>query len=75
MESVIFRFCIVWLMLHIILFFIERYRYKHSSWSWYGFKNDGMFDITYLVLTIDIVGSILGILSLVGYFILNPIIK
>ena len=75
MESVIFRFIFVWLMLHIILFFVERYRYKHSSWSWYGFKENGMLDITYIVLGIDIVCSCIGIIMSIGYWIFQPIIK
>ena len=53
MGSVIFRFSIVWIMLHIILFFVERYRYNHSNWSWYGFKRDGMLEITYIIWAID----------------------
>ncbi len=35
MESVLFRFGIVWIMLHVILFFIEMFRYKQSNSSWY----------------------------------------
>ena len=53
MENVLFRFIVVWIILHIILFFVEMYRYKHSTWSWHGFKNDGMLDITYGILFID----------------------
>ena len=75
MESVIFRFSIIWILLHIILFFIERYRYNHTIMSWYAFKNYGMLDITYIILYIDVVGSIIGIIMLVGYFILQPIIN
>lgn len=75
MGSVIFRFSIVWLVLHIILFFIEWYRYKHSNWSWYGFKANGMLDITYLVLFIDKVCSFVGILMLIGYWIFQPVIN
>ena len=75
MGSVIFRFIVVWFMLHIILFFVERYRYKHSSMSWYGFKNDGMLDITYIILCVDTMGSSIGIVMLIGYWIIQPIIK
>ena len=46
MEDVLFRFLIVLALLHIILLFVEWYRYKHGNWSWYGFKNDGMLVIT-----------------------------
>ena len=75
MGSVIFRFSIVWLVLHIILFFVEWYRYKHSNWSWYGFKNVGMLHITYIILIIDVIGSILGLIMLIGHWIFQPIIK
>ena len=75
MGDILFRFSIVWFMLHIILFFIEMYRYKQSNWSWYGFKNDGMLDITYIVLSLDAIGSALGILMLIGYWIFQPIIN
>lgn len=75
MGSVIFRFSIVWLVLHIILFFIERYRYKNSNWSWYGFKNNGMLDITYIVLFLDAIAFTLGILISIGYWIFQPIMN
>jgi hypothetical protein len=75
MEEVLFRFFIVWLMLHIILFFIERYRYKHSNWSWYGFKNDGMLEITHFILFIDMIGISSAIVMGLGYWILEPKIK
>ena len=75
MGDVLFRFSIVWFLLHIILFFIERYRYKHSNWSWYGFKNNHMLDITYIILGIDKVGFSIGIVMLIGYWIFQPIIK
>lgn len=75
MRDMLFRFAIVWSVLHIILFFVERYRYKHSHYSWYGFKNDGMLDITYFILGIDKTGAIVAILMALGYWILQPIIK
>lgn len=75
MGSVIFRFCIVWFVLHIILFFTEMYRYKHSNWSWYGFKNYGMLDITYIILCADILGFSVGIVMLIIGWIFQPIIK
>lgn len=74
MEDVLFRLAIVWVVLHIILFFVEMYRYKHSNWSWYGFKNNGMLDITYCILSIDaLVGSV-AILCGLGYWIFQPVI-
>ena len=75
MENVLFRFIVVWIILHIILFFVEMYRYKHSTWSWHGFKNDGMLDITYGILFIDKAGVCIAIIMGLGYWILQPIIK
>lgn len=74
MEYVLFRFAIIWVVLHIILFFVEMYRYKHSNWSWYGFKKDGMLDITYIILAIDEISVIIAIIMGVGYWILQPVI-
>ena len=73
MIDVLFRFGIVWAVLHIILFFVERYRYKHSSWSWYGFKNHGMLDITCIVLVADVIGSVIVIVGGLVHWILQPI--
>ena len=75
MEEVLFRFIFVWFMLHIILFFVERYRYKHSNWSWYGFKNNGMLDITYMVWAIDRIGGCIAIVGGFLYWIFQPIIN
>lgn len=75
MEERILRFIFVWVILHIILFFIERYRYKHSSWSLYGFKNNGMLDITYIILFVDKIGACIGTILLIGYWIIQPTIK
>ena len=74
MEDVLFRFLVVWASLHIILFFVEWYRYKHSDWSWYGFKRNCMLDITYGILFIDIVGVNGAIILGLGYWIFEPII-
>ena len=75
MGDVLFRFSIVWTLPHIILFFVEWYRYKHSIWSWYGFKKDGMLEITYIILSLDAIGVIATIIMGLGYWILQPIIK
>ena len=75
MEDVLFRFSIVWTLLHIILFFVEWYRYKHSIWSWYGFMKDGMLEISYIILSLDAIGVIATIIIGLGYCILQPIIK
>ena len=75
MEIVLFRFIIVWFILHIILFFVEMYRYKHSNWSWYGFRHNAMLEITYIILAIDTVGVSIAIIMGLGYWIFQPIIK
>ena len=75
MEIVLFRFTVVWFILHIILFFVEMYRYKNSNWSWYGFKNNGMLDITCFILFIDMLGISIAIVMGLGYWILQPILN
>ena len=74
MKIVLLRFVVVWLVTHVILFFVERYRYKRSDWSWHNFKNNGMLNITCTVLTIDRIGGCLVILVSLLYWILQPII-
>ena len=63
---------IVYVLLHVILFFVERYRYTHGHWSWYGFKENGMLGITYAVWFIDMLLITIGGVSVVGYWILQP---
>ena len=75
MEIALFRFVIVWTMLHIILFFVERYRYKHGNWSWYGFKNYGMLAITHIVIALDKLCGIVAIFGGLAYWILQPMMK
>jgi len=72
MNAVLIRLIIVYVVLHVILFFVEWYRYSHSNWSWYGFKNDGMLTITYLVLVIDTFLVAGGIIGAVAGWILQP---
>lgn len=74
MEEVLLRFLIVWVSLHIILFFVEWYRYKHCGWSWRDFKRLGMLDITYIVLFIDTFCYVVAIASILLYWIFEPII-
>ena len=71
MNEVILRFVFVYTLVHIILFFVELYRYKHSTWSWHDFKKYGMLDITYFVGILD---KTLGFLIIVGW-ILQPLIN
>ena len=74
-KIVLFRCIIVWVVLHIVLFFIELYRYKHSVWSWEGFKQEGMLFITYFVWAIDGIGCWLTIVGWMLYFIFEPVIN
>ena len=57
-----YRIIGLYIALHIILFIVEWYKYKHSTFSWYGFKEHGMYAITYLLIFFDkllIIGAIL----------------
>ena len=57
-----YRIIGLYIALHIILFIVEWYKYKNSTLSWYGFKEDGMYAITYLLIFFDmllIIGAIL----------------
>lgn len=71
MEIVIFRFAIVWIVLHILLFFIEWYRYKNSPFNFKWFLKNEMTILTYLILIIDILFFIGKYLI---FWILQPII-
>lgn len=74
MEYVLFRLAIVWIVLHIILFFVEMYRYKHSNWSWYGFKNNGILDITCFILFVDMLSVGAAIIIGTVYWIFQPVL-
>lgn len=74
MVEVLFRLIFVWFMLHIILFFVEWYRYKHCGLSWDGFKMYGMLGITYDVLFADFVLCMFAIAGGLLYWIFEPII-
>lgn len=74
MKIVLLKLLVIWIALHIILYFVEKYRYKHSNLSWYGFKEDGMLAITHLVLGIDIIIGMTIILIGLVYWILQPMI-
>ena len=57
-----YRIIGLYIALQIILFFIEGYKYKNITLSWYGFKEHGMYAITYLLIFFDmllIIGAIL----------------
>jgi hypothetical protein len=70
-KIMLLKFLVVWIVLHVILFFVEWYRYKHGCWSWYGFKTEGMLDITYLVIVVDEICGTIAIVGSLVYWILN----
>ena len=74
MKIVLFRLIVVWIIIHIILLLVETYRYERSNLSWYCFKNDGMLDITYGILFIDIIIISTATIMGIGYWVLQPII-
>jgi len=45
-----YRLIGLYFALHIILFIVELYKYKHSIYSWNEFKNEGMYGFTYLLI-------------------------
>lgn len=45
----------IYIALHVILFFVERYKYKHSNLSWRRFEEDSMYGLTYMLIYIDII--------------------
>lgn len=50
-----YRLIGLYIILHIILFCMECYKYKHSTFSWYGFKENGMYAISYFLIFIDVI--------------------
>ena len=57
-----YRIIGLYIALHIILFLVERYKYKHSNLSWVGFKEYGMYSFTYLLIYLDmllVIGAII----------------
>ncbi len=40
--------------LHVILFCVEWYRYKHGTLSWYGFKEHRMYFLSHALIYLDI---------------------
>lgn len=72
METTLLRFLVVWIVLHIVLYFVERYRFKHSDFSWRGFKREGMLDITYIVWILDQLVIGFAIIGGLIYWIVQP---
>ena len=57
-----YRIIFLYVMLHVISFIIEVYRYKHSHWNFRYFIQDGMTTMTYILLVWDLVFGIIMIL-------------
>lgn len=49
-----YRIIGLYVALHIILFCVEWHKYRHSTFSWYGFSRDGMYWFTYLLIFVDL---------------------
>ena len=76
-SQVIVRFFIVWGILNLILLPIEWRRWqraKKAHWSWLGYTEHFMWDLTYLVLALDVVFLALSILGPIIYWIVEPIL-
>ena len=74
MEIVLFRFIIVWIALHILLFFVEWWKYKNGPFSLEWFLESEMFIFTYLILFIDIILIAFFVGKHLIFWILQPII-
>ena len=66
-----YRIIGLYVALHVILFLIEWYKYKHSNLSWYGFKEHGMYGISFILVFFDI---IMVLCAIIGWAVW-PIIK
>lgn len=78
MTTVLIRFLIVWGILNLILLSVEWRRWlgaKKAHWSWLGYTEHFMWDLTYLVLAIDAAFLALSILGPIIYWILQPVIN
>lgn len=77
-ETVLLRFLIVWGVLNLILLPIEWYRWqraKKAYWSWRGYVDHFMWDVTYFVLMLDAIFLALSILGPIVYWIIQPAIN
>lgn len=66
-----YRIIELYIALHIILFFVEWYKYKHSSNSWWGFKNHGMYPLTCILIALDT----LIVISVIIMWAISPLLK
>lgn len=74
MES-LWRFLFVWSILNAVLLLLEWFKWqkcKRSHWSWKGFLDHYVWDLTYIVLMLDIVMVGLFVLYHLLYWIFEP---
>ena len=74
MEIVLFRFIIVWIALHILLFFMEWWKYENSPLNLEWFLKNEMSVLTYIIIFIDIISIIFFVGKHLILWILQPII-
>ena len=77
MMQVLTRFLIVWGILNLILLPIEWRRWKKAKkahWSWSGYIDHYMWDITMLILLVDAILLVLSIVVPIVYWILEPVL-
>lgn len=76
-SQVIVRFFIVWGILNLILLPIEWCRWKRAKkahWSWRGYVDHYMWDITMFILLVDAILFVLSIVVPIVYWIVEPIL-
>ena len=76
-SQVIVRFFIVWGILNLILLPIEWSRWKiakKAHWSWRGYIDHYMWDITEFILLVDAILLVLSIVCPILYWILEPVL-
>ena len=74
---ILVRFLIVWGTLNLVLLPIEFYRWKRANkacWSWTGYLNYIMWDLTRIVLMIDAVMLLDCIVVPIIYWIIEPML-
>lgn len=73
--QVLIRFLIVWGILNLILLPIEWCRWKRAKkahWSWRGYVDHYMWDITMFILLVDAILFVLSIVVPIVYWIVEP---
>lgn len=76
-KIILVRFLIVWGTLNLVLLPIEFYRWKRANkhyWSWTGYLNHVMWDLTRLVLVFDAVMLLVCIAVPIIYWIIEPML-